>query len=97
LEFAVAAWNPHLKRDISALERVQRRATKIPRANKKLTYEERCSTFDIGSLESRRLRGDLIQFFKIVMDFEIVDNKPNFTYIRGRPRRVLRRELIKKL
>jgi hypothetical protein len=35
LEFVVATWNPHLKRDISALERVPRRATKIPRANKK--------------------------------------------------------------
>jgi hypothetical protein len=45
------------QREISALERVQRRATKIPRVNKK--YEQRCSNFDIGSLESW-LKSDII-------------------------------------
>ena len=31
LEFAVAAWNPYQRGDISLLERVQRRVTRVPR------------------------------------------------------------------
>ena len=41
LEYAVQAWNPHLQGEIDKIERVQRRATRIPFGFEKLVYEER--------------------------------------------------------
>lgn len=73
LEYAAQVWNPHLKRDIAALERVQRRATKIPYDHRQLSYEERLKRWNITSLEDRRIRGDLIEMYKIVNGIERIN------------------------
>ena len=41
MQFAMSAWNPYLKKDISLLEKVQRRATRISPSIKNLSYEMR--------------------------------------------------------
>ena len=64
-EYYTAIWNPTKRRDIKALEKVQRRATKLVPEVKDLNYESRLANIGIQSLEDRRSRGDLIQFFKI--------------------------------
>ena len=43
LEYEACAWNPYLKSDISVLEKVQRRATKLVPDLKTFSYEERFS------------------------------------------------------
>jgi len=65
LEYANTIWNPTLKKDIEALEKVQRRATKMFCMRNK-PYGKRLETLNLTSLEDRRNRGDLIQMFKIV-------------------------------
>ena len=89
LELAVSAWNPYLAKDKEALELVQRRATKRAPGLSSLSYEERLVKLRISSLEERRIRGDLIQQFKIVRGYDKVnwlakpryisteENKPN--------------------
>ena len=54
------------KKDIDMLERIQRRATKITPELKDRSYEERLKECGLTTLETRRLRGDQIEVFKIL-------------------------------
>ena len=65
LEFCTAAWNPTQKKDIKRLEKVQRRATKLVPHLKNLNYKERLAAIGLTTLEERRVRGDIIQMYKI--------------------------------
>ena len=44
LEYCIQAWNPHLRKDVDMLEKIQRRATKLIPGLRDLTYEERMWT-----------------------------------------------------
>ena len=70
LEYAIQAWNPFLARDKFLLEQVQRRATRLISSISDLPYEQRLVQLGLTTLELRRLRGDLIQVFKIVHGFD---------------------------
>jgi len=66
VEFSIQAWSPSLRKDINCLEQVQRRATKLVVGLKRLQYADRLHDLGLTTLEKRRLRGDLIETFKIV-------------------------------
>ena len=73
LEYCVQAWSPHLRKNIDRIERVQRRATRLIEGYHELSYEERLEKTGLIPLEKRRVRGDLIEVFKINKGFEKVD------------------------
>ena len=66
LEYANPVWSPHLKKDILAIENVQRRATKLLPGFKDLTYTERLQRLKLPTLVYRRLRGDVIEVYKLL-------------------------------
>ena len=66
IEYANQVWAPHTKKQINTIENVQRRATKLVPGRYELNYEERLRKLDLPSLSYRRLRGDIIELYKIV-------------------------------
>ena len=68
LEYCIPAWNPYLRKDIDMLEQIET-ATKLI-----LRYEERLKECGPTTLETRRLRGDEIEVFKIFNGYENIDS-----------------------
>ena len=60
-------------KDIEAIESIQHRATKVPQEMKQFDYETRCTKLGLTSLRQRRIRGDLIQKYKIDNDIDSVN------------------------
>jgi len=79
-----AKWIPHFSNKIQPLvnatpfsldmlERVQRRATKMIPKLRNISYEMRLKECGLTTLETRRLRGDQIEVFKILNRYENID------------------------
>ena len=66
LEYANSVWGPTHKMDQDAIEKVQRRATKLVRHLRNLPYEDRLRALKLPSMYYRRLRGDMIMVFQIM-------------------------------
>jgi len=66
LDYCSSIWAPYKKGDIEALEKVQKRATKILPGLKNLPYSQILKICKIPTLHYRRIRGDMIETCKIV-------------------------------
>ena len=93
LEYSIQAWCPYLRKDINALEKIQRRATKMVPKLRHLSYEDRMKNLGIISLETRRVRGDLIETFKILKELDNVN--PSHFFKKGMSRHATRGNPLK--
>ena len=66
VEYANPVWAPYLKQDIKCIENVQKHFTKKIYGMRKKNYHERLRFLKLPSLEYRRLRGDMIEVYKIL-------------------------------
>ena len=76
LEYRVQFWSPHYRKDVIALEGVQRRFTRKLPGMEYLSYKEGLDRLGLFSLEQRSLRGDMIEVYKIMKGMDRVDRKP---------------------
>lgn len=80
LEYAISSWCPFLKKDIKEIEKVQRRATKLAPELRNLDYQQRLLRLNLTNLETRRLRGDFIQMYKLINNVESINLKRGVNY-----------------
>ena len=66
VEYANPVWSPYLKQDIKTIENIQKHFTKKIYGMRKKGYHERLKLLKLPSLEYRRLRGDMIEVYKIL-------------------------------
>ena len=66
IEYANPVWSPRLRKDIDAIENVQRRATKMVPEIRDLPYSDRLKALNLPTLAYRRARGDMIETYKIL-------------------------------
>ena len=93
LEYANAIWNPYKAKGINAIENVQRRATKLIPSLQKMSYTERLQKLKLPTLVYRRTRGDMIETYKILHNYneEITPIiKPNTSATRGNSLKMLK-------
>jgi len=79
------AWCPYLKGDIEHLEKVQRRATKLISGYSRLSYEPTQEAQSNYTLRTRRLRGDLIETYKIITGKENIKSENIFSLYSNGP------------
>lgn len=73
LEYAAQFWSPTKRADVERLERVQARATKLVPSIRNKGYPRRLADLGLFTLEQRRLRGQLIETFKLLRGFTGLD------------------------
>ena len=78
------------------MERVQRRATRMIDECKSYSYEDRLKFTGLSTLEARRIRGDMIEVFKILKGISNLDSASWFQLANNRRTRGHRLKLVKK-
>jgi len=78
LDYCSSIYSPSSNEDIEQLERVQKKMTKLVRGFSDKQYQERCLALKISSLKTRRIRGDLIEMFKIMTGIYNVNHEDYF-------------------
>ena len=86
LEYINSVWSPMRKKDINTIENMQRRATKMIPGLKDLSYPERLRALKLPTLVYRRLRGDMIETYKVIMT-----GSDRSTITRGNPYKMYKR------
>ena len=87
LEYGNVVWCPKKKRHIELIESVQRNFSKCIIGMRELSYEERLKSLKLPSLEFRRLRGDLIETYKILNNhYDPLTTKSLLTLSKGNTR-----------
>ena len=77
LEYANQIWAPFLKKPITSIENVQLRANKLIPGCRDLEYSERLTRLGLPTLAYRSMRGDMIEFHKIMTGKYDTDATPN--------------------
>jgi len=73
LEYGSQIWSPRLQKDVYNIERIQCCFTKRFPGMGSLSYSDRLGHLNLESLESRRVKADLVLLFKVIHGFVDID------------------------
>ena len=88
LEFSVPAWCPWSVGDKETIEKVQKRAVSMISGLIGSSYSKKLIELNLQSLESRRLRYDLIETYKIIHGVNYVDKCTWFSILADTSNRI---------
>ena len=80
VEYSSVVWNPYTSCNINKLERIQKRMTRMPQRIRHLPYRDRLKSLNLLSLQSRRLRAQVILIFKMFQCEPLQDLNNYFTF-----------------
>ena len=80
LEYGNTVWGPMFVLDQQSVEKIQRRATKLVREIKDLSYVDRLHNLNLPSLRYRHIRGDLIYTYKLARNLLDINPTSLFTF-----------------
>jgi len=80
VEYCVVAWSPYYKKDVTLIEKIQKRFAKMIPFVKHLLYKTILQKLNLWSLEDRHIRADLIEVFKIIHRLSSVNFSTLFKY-----------------
>ena len=86
IDYGDSVWNPSLKKHIQMIENNQRRGTKLVPELVNINYTDRLKMLNLPTLKYRRIRGDLIQVFKILNGHNDINWEDFFTLDNNRTR-----------
>ena len=72
LDYCIQAWRPFKQKYIDLLESIQRRMSRIIPELRHLDYPGRLRILKITTLETRRVRADLLEVFKIINELDSI-------------------------
>ena len=72
IDYCTVAWLPYYVKDKVKSEKVQRRFTRMVPGMKEFDYPSRLKTLKLWSLEERRNRSDLIEVFKMYLNWFLI-------------------------
>lgn len=96
LEYAQSVWSPHLKKEILAIENVQRRATKLVDGFKNIEHEDRLRRLGLPTLAFRRSINDMAEIFKHYHIYDAETLSQNFRP-QARPSRKHQFQLVQRI
>ena len=97
IEHASRVWCPYKQKHIVAIEKVQRHFTRRIPALRDLSYGERLGLIELETLELRRLKCDLILYYKILTGISPLSCEHYFNYVNhGRSTRLQDKYVLQK-
>jgi hypothetical protein len=82
LEYCTQVWSPHLIGDIVKIENVQRYFTRrLLQKGQAINYDDRMKLLSLESLELRRLKFDLMMYFRIIRGFCCIEKLNFFVFL----------------
>ena len=97
IEYASSVWCPYKQKHIVAIEKVQRHFTRRIPALRDLSYGERLGLIELETLELRRLKCDLILYYKILTGISPLSCEHYFNYVNhGRSTRLQDKYVLQK-
>ncbi|XP_069178521.1 uncharacterized protein [Procambarus clarkii] len=84
-EYVAPVLSPYQVKHKTILEKFQRYATRLVPELRGMNYQERLHELNLTSLEDKKLRGDMITIYQILMGIDTANKDRHYNMVHGSP------------